>query len=144
MKYLKATFGFKSGNEKTFFFPSETGLEFLHEQIDGAQATPSGRSAMTLINFEEYGVGLSWDNVEWFEAELIQDGEEEELEPCKDNEKKNITRNSAKCLKCGDEIESKSVHDFKQCSCKNIFVDGGLDYLRHGFEVFSEYQDTSE
>ncbi len=37
--------------------------------------------------------------------------------------------NKAKCKRCGDIIESKTVHDFKTCSCGAISVDGGLDYL---------------
>lgn len=37
-----------------------------------------------------------------------------------------------KCLKCGDIIKSYSRHDFKYCSCENVFVDGGDDYLRYG------------
>ena len=44
-----------------------------------------------------------------------------------------IKRNAMKCLKCGDIIESKSVHDFVRCSCDSIFVDGGHQYLRRGF-----------
>ena len=43
-----------------------------------------------------------------------------------------VIRNAAKCRKCGDVIESKSVHDFKWCSCHSIFVDGGMDYIRRG------------
>lgn len=41
-------------------------------------------------------------------------------------------RNIAKCAKCGDIIESKSRHNFVECSCKAIFVDGGNDYIRRG------------
>ena len=41
-----------------------------------------------------------------------------------------ITRNAIRCKKCGDIIESKSVHDFKFCSCGSCAVDGGHDYLR--------------
>ena len=37
-----------------------------------------------------------------------------------------------KCLKCGDIIRSTFRHDFRYCSCYNIFVDGGNDYLRIG------------
>lgn len=37
-----------------------------------------------------------------------------------------------RCLKCGDIIESKHVHDFRYCSCENIFIDGGNDYTRYG------------
>lgn len=43
-----------------------------------------------------------------------------------------IVRNAARCRKCGDVIESKSLHDFQACSCGAIFVDGGHTYLRHG------------
>lgn len=37
-----------------------------------------------------------------------------------------------KCLKCNDVIKSYHVHDFKWCECKNIFIDGGDEYLRYG------------
>lgn len=43
-----------------------------------------------------------------------------------------IIRNAARCRKCNDEIESKHVHDFVECKCGAIFVDGGKDYLRSG------------
>lgn len=49
-----------------------------------------------------------------------------------------ITRNALRCKHCGDVIESKSVHDFKQCSCGAIFVDGGCEYLRRGFKTSPE------
>ena len=42
----------------------------------------------------------------------------------------NIIRNAIRCKKCGDVIESETVHDFKFCSCGSCAVDGGLDYLR--------------
>lgn len=49
-----------------------------------------------------------------------------------------MIRNIAKCKKCGDIIESKHRHDFVQCSCKSIFVDGGHDYIRRGGDQFDE------
>jgi len=54
-----------------------------------------------------------------------------------------IVRNSAKCRKCGDEIESRSVHDFVYCSCGAIFVDGGREYLRRGGASLDDIEDTS-
>ena len=54
-----------------------------------------------------------------------------------------ILANQAKCLKCGDEVFSASRHDFKECSCGNIFVDGGMSYLRHGFQDRDNYLDMS-
>ena len=41
-----------------------------------------------------------------------------------------IVRNSFRCKKCNDIIQSNSRHDFKSCQCGAVAVDGGLDYLR--------------
>jgi hypothetical protein len=54
-----------------------------------------------------------------------------------------IIRNAAKCLKCGDVIESKHCHDFVKCSCGNLFVDGGKDYLRRGYIDISLIEELS-
>jgi len=54
-----------------------------------------------------------------------------------------ILRNAAKCKKCGDIIESRSVHDWVSCSCGAIFVDGGHQYLRRGGE-FVDIEELSE
>ena len=43
-----------------------------------------------------------------------------------------IIRNAAKCNKCKDIIQSTSVHDYIECSCGSIAVDGGNHYLRAG------------
>lgn len=51
-----------------------------------------------------------------------------------------ILANKAKCLKCGDVIESKHRHDFVGCKCGAIFVDGGKEYLRR---VGTAYEDMS-
>lgn len=64
-----------------------------------------------------------------------------------------IKTNKAKCLNCGDVIESKHRHDWVVCACGSIFVDGGKDYLRRGWpegdpalwiEELSEYYPESE
>ncbi|HUU88363.1 MAG TPA: hypothetical protein VMX17_11520 [Candidatus Glassbacteria bacterium] len=46
--------------------------------------------------------------------------------------KTKIIRNRAKCALCRKVIESHFRHDFVECSCRSIFVDGGKDYLRRG------------
>lgn len=56
---------------------------------------------------------------------------------------KKIIHNRIKCLKCGDVIESNSVHDFKFCSCQACAVDGGHDYLRRLGHV-EDWEDMSE
>jgi Zn finger protein HypA/HybF involved in hydrogenase expression len=58
-----------------------------------------------------------------------------------------IIENKIKCKKCGDIIESKTIHDFKRCKCGAVAVDGGHSYLRReadskeNFEELSIYQD---
>ena len=75
-----------------------------------------------------------------------------------------IKRNSAKCVHCGTQIVSSSVHDFNVHYCKvmprngvkwvndelidigdqtyNFFVDGGNEYLRRGGH-FEDMEETS-
>ena len=40
-----------------------------------------------------------------------------------------ITVNKIRCRKCGDIIESKSIHDFRSCKCGSVAVDGGIIIL---------------
>ena len=54
-----------------------------------------------------------------------------------------IVRNSARCLICGDEIESKTLHDFKVCSCGNIHIDGGHYYCKAGAKDPSKFESTT-
>jgi hypothetical protein len=41
-----------------------------------------------------------------------------------------IISNQAKCRNCGDTVYSTSRHDYVECSCREVMVDGGNDYLR--------------
>ena len=41
-----------------------------------------------------------------------------------------IITNKVKSINCGDIIESKTINDFKRCSCGKIAIDGGHDYLK--------------
>jgi len=54
-----------------------------------------------------------------------------------------VIKNAAKCLKCGDVIESKYRHDFKFCKCGAIAVDGSHEYLRRVGEL-DQILDLSE
>ena len=58
--------------------------------------------------------------------------------------KEKIIRNRIRCKKCGDIIESKFTHDYKECSCKSCFVDGGHEYLRRGFIEKGCFEELSE
>ena len=56
---------------------------------------------------------------------------------------KKLIKNRIKCLKCGDIIESKSRHDWVQCTCGACYVDGGHDYMRIGGNK-EDWEDLSE
>lgn len=51
--------------------------------------------------------------------------------------------NAAKCRSCGDTVVSRWRHNFVSCTCGNIFVDGGHDYTRHGFNDSNNYENLS-
>ncbi len=44
-----------------------------------------------------------------------------------------VVSNEARCLKCGDVIRSMSGHDYVTCSCGNLSVDGGRNYLKRNY-----------
>ena len=60
-----------------------------------------------------------------------------------------ILINRIRCKKCGDVIESESVHDFKFCKCGAVAVDGGNRYLRrcgdrNDWEDLSQYSEVPD
>lgn len=58
---------------------------------------------------------------------------------------KKIKINKIKCNHCGDIIVSKSVYDFKVCSCGSVAVDGGNEYLRRTFKnSLDDFTELSE
>lgn len=57
-----------------------------------------------------------------------------------------IVTNKIRCKWCGDILESFTVHDFKRCKCGKCFTDGGLSYIRRGFDGDKQedvYEDLS-
>ena len=54
-----------------------------------------------------------------------------------------IIKNAIRCNLCGDEIESRTTHEFVQCKCGACAVDGGHDYLRRCFKEKDCYTDIS-
>ena len=45
--------------------------------------------------------------------------------------RKQLVKNSVKCLQCGEILESKNRHHMSMCSCPNqTACDGGLEYQR--------------
>jgi hypothetical protein len=53
-------------------------------------------------------------------------------------------RNRARCRQCQTVIESRHRHDFVTCKCGSIFVDGGTDYLRAGFDHADNFERIGE
>jgi len=58
--------------------------------------------------------------------------------------RRKIIQNSVICHDCGDEPWSANTHDYRQCVCGAIAVDGGMDYLRRvGDGDLMRHTDTS-
>lgn len=57
-----------------------------------------------------------------------------------------IISNKIRCKKCGDVIESKTLHDYVACRCGAVAVDGGHDYLRRlgNFDNWEEMSEVTE
>lgn len=55
-----------------------------------------------------------------------------------------LKANKAKCLICGDVIESKTIHDFVTCTCGNLSVDGGKEYCKRSVMEIEKYEELSE
>jgi len=56
----------------------------------------------------------------------------------------NIKVNRAKCLKCGQVLESDANNVFQSCSCGNVSIDGQRDCIRHDYYDEDNYQNLSE
>ena len=55
-----------------------------------------------------------------------------------------IKINRVRCKFCKDVIESKHYHDFVTCSCGNVSVDGGREYIRRLFPAGRKMEDCIE
>jgi len=51
--------------------------------------------------------------------------------------------NASKCMVCHDIVESKHRWDFTACSCGNLAVDGGKDYLKRSVKEFDKVLEMS-
>lgn len=49
-------------------------------------------------------------------------------------DKQGIYVNSIQCPICKDIIYSRAHYDYHNCSCDNISIDGGFDYIRIGYK----------
>jgi hypothetical protein len=54
-----------------------------------------------------------------------------------------ILSNVARCLVCGDIIESTHVHDYQECNCGEISIDGGTEYLKRSARNLMNLEDLS-
>lgn len=55
-----------------------------------------------------------------------------------------VIKNSARCKKCNDVIVSEYGHDFKNCKCGEIFIDGGKSlHCRRGAGNFDNFENLS-
>jgi len=56
---------------------------------------------------------------------------------------KGILENKAQCLTCKDILVSSTRHDFKKCTCGNLCVDGGKDYIKRSLIDAAKYKELS-
>ena len=45
-----------------------------------------------------------------------------------------LTVNMLVCGACGWGVYSRARHDFRRCPCEAVYVDGGFDYFRGGYD----------
>lgn len=55
-----------------------------------------------------------------------------------------ILRNRAKCLICGEVLESTFRHHYVTCSCGSLSVDGGHDYICRCYKEEGCFEELSE
>ena len=55
-----------------------------------------------------------------------------------------IITNKIQCKNCGDIIESTYTHDWVECSCGRVSVDGGHEYMKRSFKEEGDYIELSE
>lgn len=55
-----------------------------------------------------------------------------------------LIKNSIRCKKCGDVIESNKINDLHKCSCGACSIDGGLMYPRIYAANHDDYDNLSE
>lgn len=51
--------------------------------------------------------------------------------------------NAARCLHCGDIIISRYRHDFVSCSCRDISVDGGAEYVKRSYMPGAQWEEIT-
>jgi len=118
------------------------GVFLKHHDLDICQNSSCPIHNPTKHAFRKYPLGF---NYEFGVMVRIVDGKEV-LDPddykLRSSLGKAILRNSAICGVCSDEVVSRYRWDFVICSCGNVAVDGGNDYLRRVFGD-GDFTDTS-
>ena len=56
-------------------------------------------------------------------------------EEIKEFDKKPTEVTAIECPSCKDVIYSRARHDYNKCSCGEVAVDGGFDYLKFAFKT---------
>lgn len=46
----------------------------------------------------------------------------------------------AQCTSCWEIVRSKSRHDYRECSCGDVAIDGGLDYVKMSVDPNGGYR----
>lgn len=50
-----------------------------------------------------------------------------------------MNKSAVKCFGCGDTLYSRTIHDYRTCTCGHISIDGGDDYVKITYDPNAKY-----
>jgi len=51
-----------------------------------------------------------------------------------------LTVKAVECRDCGDIVYSRTQQDFRECTCGNVSVDGGLSYFKYNVAPSANFE----
>lgn len=79
----------------------------------------------------------------WIGATMVRVTPDGEVYPDPDSPRVPDRPNAARCLDCDMVLVSWFRHDYKECPCGNLMVDGGNDYVRRGFKNLDRIEEIT-
>jgi hypothetical protein len=94
------------------------------DKCEGEYCTIHNMSNHPLRHFKQYWNGEFMERVS-SSGEVWQDPDSPRIQH---------RPNAARCLDCDVVLYSRFRHDYKECPCGNLMVDGGSAYIRRGWK----------
>ena len=77
----------------------------------------------------------------WIGGTMVRVSPTGEIYPDPDSPNVPERPNAARCLDCDIVLVSWHRHDYKECACGNLMVDGGNSYFRRGWRETSRIEE---